>query len=112
MKPGPERPRRLLDALGAADRRLPCLLQVAGTNGKGSTAAMLESILRAAGRRTALFISPPLDHEGQSLLLDGRPVGLRRMRRWLGKVDAAAESGGAAAESDPPTAFERLAAAA
>jgi dihydrofolate synthase / folylpolyglutamate synthase len=49
--------RVLLRALGNPERRLPCVL-VAGTNGKGSAAATLASILGAAGHRTGLYTSP------------------------------------------------------
>ena len=51
--------RVLLGALGNPERRFPTVL-IAGTNGKGSTAATLASILQAAGLRTALYTSPHL----------------------------------------------------
>lgn len=54
-----ERPAALLDALGNPQKRFRTVL-VAGTKGKGSTAAMLESILRAAGLRTGFYSSPHL----------------------------------------------------
>jgi dihydrofolate synthase/folylpolyglutamate synthase len=51
--------REMLAALGNPERRFPSVL-IAGTNGKGSTAATLASILRAAGFKTALYSSPHL----------------------------------------------------
>ena len=54
-----ERVALALSALGDPHRRYPCL-HIAGTNGKGSVAAMLHSILHAAGRRTGLYTSPHL----------------------------------------------------
>jgi dihydrofolate synthase/folylpolyglutamate synthase len=51
--------RRLAEALGNPQRRLPSVL-IAGTNGKGSTAATLASIVQAAGYRTGLYTSPHL----------------------------------------------------
>jgi dihydrofolate synthase/folylpolyglutamate synthase len=49
-------------------------VQIAGTNGKGSTAAMAESILRAAGLRTGLFTSPHLARFTERIRIDGREV--------------------------------------
>ena len=57
MKPGLQRIEALLDRLGRPDRGLK-VLHVAGTNGKGSTCAMLSAVLRRAGYKTGLFISP------------------------------------------------------
>jgi dihydrofolate synthase / folylpolyglutamate synthase len=54
-----ERMQAALDLRGRPERRFRAL-HVAGTNGKGSTAAMLEAVLRAAGRRTGLYTSPHL----------------------------------------------------
>jgi dihydrofolate synthase/folylpolyglutamate synthase len=54
-----DRMQRALEVRGHPERRFRAL-HVAGTNGKGSTAAMLESILRAAGHRTGLYTSPHL----------------------------------------------------
>jgi dihydrofolate synthase/folylpolyglutamate synthase len=56
---GLDRVRLALARLGSPERRFPAI-QIAGTNGKGSTAAMAEAILRAAGLRTGLFTSPHL----------------------------------------------------
>src|ERR1700688_3257309 len=49
-------------------------VHVAGTNGKGSTAAMLESILRAAGLRTGLYTSPHLDRINERIRIDGEEI--------------------------------------
>ena len=54
-----ERVRAALDRLGHPERALPAI-HVAGTNGKGSVAALCESVLRAAGHRTGLYTSPHL----------------------------------------------------
>ena len=51
---------RLLTALGHPERRLPPLIHVAGTNGKGSTIAFMRAILEAAGKRVHVYTSPHL----------------------------------------------------
>src|SRR5689334_13178157 len=59
IKLGLDRVERCLDALGRPERRLRAL-HVAGTNGKGSTCAFCEAVLRAQGYRTGLYTSPHL----------------------------------------------------
>jgi dihydrofolate synthase/folylpolyglutamate synthase len=63
----------LAEHLGRPHRARPCV-HVAGTNGKGSTAAMLESILRAAGLATGLYTSPHLERINERIRLDGREI--------------------------------------
>src|SRR5437867_11505581 len=65
-------------------------IHVAGTNGKGSTCAMLESIYRAAGLRLGLFTSPHLVTFGERIQVNRRLIGEREvvrsvveMQRWL-----------------------------
>jgi dihydrofolate synthase/folylpolyglutamate synthase len=64
VKFGIDRMRRLSAALGHPERSYP-VIHVAGTNGKGSVSAMLESILRTAGWRTGLYTSPHLVKLGE-----------------------------------------------
>jgi len=61
---GIDRMRPFAAALGHPERKVP-VLHVAGTNGKGSVAAMLEAILRSAGWRVGLYTSPHLVHLGE-----------------------------------------------
>ena len=64
---------RLLNELKVPDPKMP-IIHVAGTNGKGSTCAFMDSVLRAAGHRTGLFTSPHLISFRERILLDGRPA--------------------------------------
>src|SRR5574341_2495711 len=73
MRFGLERVQRALEALGRPERGYP-ILQVAGTNGKGSTCAMAEAALRAAGHRTGLYVSPHLVRFNERIQVDGRPI--------------------------------------
>jgi dihydrofolate synthase/folylpolyglutamate synthase len=66
--------RVLLAALGHPENRFPTVL-VAGTNGKGSTAATLASILQASGLKTGLYTSPHLVRINERIRLDGKPIG-------------------------------------
>jgi dihydrofolate synthase/folylpolyglutamate synthase len=59
--------------LGNPQLIAPCV-HIAGTNGKGSTAAMLESILRAAGLRTGLYTSPHLERINERIRIDGEDI--------------------------------------
>jgi dihydrofolate synthase/folylpolyglutamate synthase len=72
-KYGLERITTVLQALGNPER-LPGIVHVAGTNGKGSVCAMIDSGLRAAGFRTGLFTSPHLVEPTERIRLDGCPV--------------------------------------
>ena len=63
----------LCERLGHPERAFESV-HVAGTNGKGSTAAMLESILRAAGLRTGLYTSPHLERINERICLDGKEI--------------------------------------
>src|SRR5256884_8400876 len=65
--------RVLLTALGHPENRFPTVL-VAGTNGKGSTAATLASILEASGLKTGLYTSPHLIRINERIRLDGEPI--------------------------------------
>ena len=66
--------RVLLAALGHPENSFPTVL-IAGTNGKGSTAATLASILRASGLKTGLYTSPHLLRINERIRLDGKPIG-------------------------------------
>ena len=63
----------LAAALGNPQHAIPCA-HIAGTNGKGSTAAMLESILRAAGLHTGLYTSPHLETIRERIRFDGENI--------------------------------------
>src|SRR5271169_1833422 len=65
--------RVLLAALGHPERRFPSVL-IAGTNGKGSTAATLASILRASGLRTGLYTSPHLMRINERIRISGDEI--------------------------------------
>lgn len=70
---GLERTQAVLDRLGNPERWTPAV-HIAGTNGKGSVAAMTEAILRAAGFRTGLFTSPHLARFTERIRIDGNEV--------------------------------------
>jgi dihydrofolate synthase / folylpolyglutamate synthase len=74
MRLGLEGVERLLDRGGRPDRAFPSVL-VAGTNGKGSTAAHLASILRAAGLRVGLYTSPHLIRFNERIRVNGHAIG-------------------------------------
>src|ERR1700744_5861933 len=65
--------RAMLEAIGHPERRFVSVL-VAGTNGKGSTAATLSSILRVAGYRTALYSSPHLARINERIRGNGETI--------------------------------------
>ena len=65
--------REMLEALGHPERRFPSVL-IAGTNGKGSTAATLASILQVAGYRTALYSSPHLVSINERMRVNGEAI--------------------------------------
>ncbi|MDE2731692.1 MAG: bifunctional folylpolyglutamate synthase/dihydrofolate synthase [Bacteroidota bacterium] len=73
MKPGIRGVGHLLDAMGHPQRQLRCV-HIAGTNGKGSTAAMIAAIAQSAGLRTALFTSPHLIRMNERIRINGRSV--------------------------------------
>jgi dihydrofolate synthase / folylpolyglutamate synthase len=87
---GLERIRIVLEALGNPQDRCR-FAHVAGTNGKGSTCAMMESALRAAGRRTGLFISPHLVEPTERISIDGRPVSVPLFTDAFNRVHRAVE---------------------
>ena len=67
------------------------IVHVAGTNGKGSTCAMLESVLRRAGYHTGLYTSPFLQAYQERIRLDGLPLDDARMVKYGNPLVQAAE---------------------
>src|SRR5213079_1472824 len=89
-KYGLETIRALLDVLG--NPHLTCrFAHVAGTNGKGSTCAMIESGLRAAGLRTGLYTSPHLSQPTERIRIAGEPVAPEEFAAAFDIVHDAAE---------------------
>ncbi|MDW5265628.1 MULTISPECIES: folylpolyglutamate synthase/dihydrofolate synthase family protein [Acidobacteriaceae] len=97
-QPSPTAPRRKFDlahmralmaALGDPQNTFPSVL-IAGTNGKGSTASTLASILTAAGYRTALYTSPHLIRVNERIQIDGIQISDEDFARLYFQVDDAA----------------------
>ena len=82
--------RVLLAALDHPERRFPSVL-IAGTNGKGSTAATLASILRASGLKTGLYTSPHLVRINERIRVNGEAISDDDFAALQGHVDAVAE---------------------
>lgn len=82
MKPGLDRVRQLLDVFGAPQERLGTIAHIAGTNGKGTTAAALASIFQAAGRKTALYTSPHLLDFTERMRIDGVPISPQKVAAY------------------------------
>jgi dihydrofolate synthase/folylpolyglutamate synthase len=91
IKLGLKNTETLLDALGNPQKNLPAV-QIAGTNGKGSTAVMLDAICSAAGIRTGLFTSPHLLSITERLRIDGAQISEAQFARIVMPVKHTAES--------------------
>ena len=100
---------RLLARLGHPERRLPPVIHVAGTNGKGSTIAFMRAILEAGGQAVHVYTSPHLVRFHERVRLGGRAGGCFVEEGRLVEALRACE---AANGSDPITVFEITTAAA
>lgn len=78
------RTRVLLDLLGAPDRRVVVVL-VAGTKGKGSTAALLASLLAASGIRAGLYTKPHLQSYRERIRVDGEIISAADLEQWIAR---------------------------
>lgn len=101
-RPGLVRIRALLAALGDPQKTLR-FVHVAGTNGKGSTCAMLAACLQAAGYRVGLFTSPFLNRFNERIQVDGVPIPDEELEAVTDAVRPFAD-----AMADPPTEFELI----
>lgn len=101
-KLGLQRTQELLGLLGNPEKKLK-FVHVAGTNGKGSTSAMLASVLRASGYRTGLYTSPYINRFNERMIINGKPIGDGELARIVSYVKPFAES-----MHDLPTEFELI----
>lgn len=85
IKLGLSRIRRLLDEIGNPQRQLRTI-HVAGTNGKGSTCAIIASILQAYGYRVGLFTSPHLVRFNERIRIDSRKIGDETLARLMREI--------------------------
>ena len=101
-KPGLDRIRTLLEALGNPHQKLQ-FVHIAGTNGKGSTAAMMDSCLRAAGYKVGMFTSPFINRFNERIQVNGIPIPDQDLVQLVEQVQPAAQ-----AMEDVPTEFELI----
>jgi dihydrofolate synthase/folylpolyglutamate synthase len=102
QKPGLSRTQTLLAALGNPEQQLR-FVHVAGTNGKGSTAACIASILQAAGYRVGLYTSPYINRFNERIQVNGCPISDADLERVVAEVRPFAD-----AMEDAPTEFELI----
>ncbi|MGF3055087.1 bifunctional folylpolyglutamate synthase/dihydrofolate synthase [Microbacterium sp. YY-01] len=110
VQPRKERTARILELLDDPQKNYR-VVHITGTNGKTSTARMIESLLRAHGLRTGLFTSPHLERFTERILIDGEPIpdaavadAWDEVEPFIAIVDAELEASGDA----PLTFFELL----
>jgi dihydrofolate synthase/folylpolyglutamate synthase len=102
---GIDRMRDWAGALGHPEWAVP-VIHVAGTNGKGSTAAMIEAILRAAGWRTGLYTSPHLVRLGERVQVDRRALTEEEIMAYANELRPVAERVSRVNPDDHPSFFE------
>jgi dihydrofolate synthase / dihydropteroate synthase len=104
-KPGTESTADLLADLDDPHEGV-AFVQVAGSNGKGSTARMTESVLREAGLTVGLYTSPHLDDVRERIRVDGRPITERALVEFVERVEPRVVE--RAADGEAPTFFETM----
>jgi len=110
MKPGLERTEALLKAMGNPEHRM-AHIHIAGTNGKGSVASMLESTLREAGHTTGLFTSPHLRQYTERIRVCGDEIPERQFAELIAEMVPDIERLSEDDAIGTPTEFEVLTAA-
>jgi dihydrofolate synthase / folylpolyglutamate synthase len=78
---------QILAELGHPERQVPPVIHLAGTNGKGSTAACMAAALASEGRRVHRYISPHLVRFNERIMLDNRPIDEARLTELLEEVE-------------------------
>ncbi len=104
-RPGTAATQDLLSSLGDPQEGLRCV-QIAGSNGKGSTARMVERTLREAGLDVGLYTSPHLDDVRERIRINGRKLSEAALVEFVESVQAYVTEQGAA--NDSPTFFETM----
>lgn len=99
-KSGLEKTKELLDLCGHPEKALRCV-HIAGTNGKGSTAAMLDSICRCAGMKTGLYTSPYIVRYNERIQVAGQQIPDETLARLTGYLSGLVEQ-----MEVPPSEFE------
>ena len=84
-----DRMHRILAALGNPERRIPPVIHIAGTNGKGSTQAMIRAGLEAAGKRVHAYTSPHLAHFHERIRLAGSLIAETELAATLEECETA-----------------------
>jgi dihydrofolate synthase/folylpolyglutamate synthase len=105
IKPGLETITGLLQARGNPHQHL-AVVHVAGTNGKGSVCAMLESVLRVSGFKTGLYTSPHLVDFSERFRINGTPIPEKKLAHYIHLVDATSSSLEEQSGMRPATFFE------
>ena len=101
-KPGLERIGELCERLGHPENKLK-FIHVAGTNGKGSTSAMLDSVLRAAGYKTGLYTSPYIRVFNERMRVNGKNISDSELASLTEYIKPIADG-----MNDKPTEFELI----
>ncbi len=111
QKLGLETMQYLLGLMGDPQRSLR-FIHIAGTNGKGSVAAMLHAVLSRAGYKTGLYTSPHLVSFCERFQINGQPIAEADVIRLVEQLKPFLDAVGANAEFHAPTFFETVTAAA
>jgi dihydrofolate synthase/folylpolyglutamate synthase len=85
IEPSLDRIRRLVELLGDPQKAYP-VVHLTGTNGKTSTARMIDTLLREAGLRTGRFTSPHLESVRERITLDGEPISEERFAEAYAEI--------------------------
>ena len=104
-KPGLQRIRTLMEGLGNVQNSLR-FVHLAGTNGKGSTSCMLSGILRAAGYKTGLFVSPFVIRFNERIQINGQHIPDEKLAEIIERISKVADT-----MDEPLTEFELITAA-
>jgi len=101
-KPGLERTQELLKALGNPEKQLK-FIHVAGTNGKGSTSVCIANVLKTAGYKTGLYISPYIRCFNERMQVNGEYISDEELEQLTYEIRPHAD-----AMEDSPTEFELI----
>ena len=99
-RPGLSRTQELLSKLGNPERDMR-YIHVAGTNGKGSTCSMLDSVLRSAGYKVGFYTSPYIVRFNERMCIDGNPISDNELAELVEVIKPIADT-----MEDKPTEFE------